>query len=109
MSETTVESPMTNLFSERSWKPVVTHRNRGRMKVSFKLSKDESSAFQAFQKDVRPEEISEENFIKSIFFLGLSTLEQNLSQRIAESMTVEDGEVSLEVPEEVSDDSENAE
>ena len=74
------------------------------MKISFKLHKEESQAFQAFQKEVRPDEISEENFIKSIFFLGLTTLEQNLSQKMAESMKVEDGEVSLEVPEEASDD-----
>ena len=99
---------MTSAFSQESWKPVVTHRGRGRMKVTFKLSKEEAAAFQAFQADVRPQEVSEENFIKSIFFLGLSTLEHNLSQKIAEAMKVEDGEVSLDVPEEVSDDA-NAE
>ena len=67
------------------------------MKITFKLSKDEAEAFQSFQNQTRPEEISEDKFIKSIFFLGLTTLETNLQQSVAKEMAnqVEDGEVTI--------------
>tara|TARA_R110001583_G_scaffold138776_1_gene290521 strand:- start:903 stop:1229 length:327 start_codon:yes stop_codon:yes gene_type:complete len=98
MSEQVLNSSGEGSMSVDSWKTTITHRGKNRMKITFKLNREEAAAFQAFQDGVQPEGLSEENFVKSIFFLGLTTLEQNVSQRIAESMTVEDGEVSLDVP-----------
>jgi hypothetical protein len=69
----------------------VTHRGKNRMKITFKLNQEESAAFKSFQDATRPDGLSEEHFLKSIFFLGLTTLEQNVTRKLAESVSVEDG------------------
>ena len=70
------------------------------MKITFKLSQDEAAAFSSFKEATCPDGLSEDNFIKSIFFLGLTTLEKNVTEQLAESMEVKDGEVTFDVPEE---------
>ena len=87
----------TSSFNVSEWSVKVLNRTKNRMKITFKLSKDEAEAFQIFQNQTKPDEISEDKFIKSIFFLGLTTLETNLQQSIAKEMAknVEDGEVSI--------------
>ena len=92
MSET--ESNKESL-SPNDWDVKIQHRNRNRMKITFKLSQDEASAFDSFKEATCPDGLGEEAFVKSIFFLGLTTLEQNVTQRMAEAMEVEDGEVSF--------------
>jgi len=82
------------------WGVTVQHRSRNRMKIIFKLSQEEAAAFGNFKEATCPDGLDEESFVKSIFFLGLTTLEQNVTQKLAESMEIEDGEVSFEVPEE---------
>tara|TARA_R110000765_G_scaffold402314_1_gene498025 strand:+ start:360 stop:686 length:327 start_codon:yes stop_codon:yes gene_type:complete len=94
MSET--ESRKETL-SPNDWGVKIQHRNRNRMKITFKLSQDEAAAFNSFRDATCPEGLEEENFVKSIFFLGLTTLEQNVTQKLAESMEVEDGEVSFNI------------
>ena len=100
MSEQDLNSSGEGSMSIDSWKTTITHRNKDRMKITFKLNQAESSAFQSFREATQPDSISEEDFIKSIFFLGLTTLERNVTERLAESVKVEDGEVSFEAPEE---------
>ena len=73
-------SEIEGTLSPNSWKVTVTHRGKNRMKITFKLNQEEASAFKAFQDGVQPEGLSEE------------------------SLTVEDGEVSLDVPVESSED-----
>jgi len=84
-------------FDVSKWSVKVLYRTKDRMKITFKLSKDESEAFQSFQNQTKPDEISDDKFVKSIFFLGLTTLEQNLQQSIAEEMAkhVEDEQVTI--------------
>jgi len=69
------------------------------MKITFKLSQDEAAAFTSFQNATKPEGLSEDHFIKSIFFLGLTNLEQNITQKLSEKVKVEDGEITFDVPE----------
>jgi len=108
MSET--ESPK-EVLNPNDWGVTLQHRSKNRMKITFKLSQDEAAAFSSFRDATCPEGLGEESFIKSIFFLGLTTLEQNVTQKMAESMEVEDGEVSFNVSEEDSstDDAEKNE
>ena len=88
------------VMSPNDWDVKIQHRNRNRMKITFKLSQDEAAAFSSFKEATCPEGLGEESFVKSIFFLGLTTLEQNVTKKMAESMEVEDGEVSFNLPEE---------
>jgi hypothetical protein len=61
-------------------KLTLTERSRGRMKINIKLSKEEAEALKAFQQMVKPEEVSEEVFLKQVFFIGLRTLDQELKE-----------------------------
>ena len=87
-------------LSPNDWTITVEHRNRNRMKINFKLSREETTAFTNFKNQTKPDQISEENFIKSIFFLGLSTLETNLAAKITEELAKNDEDV--QIPEEES-------
>lgn len=80
------------------WSTKVDHRDRNRMKITFKLNNNETEAFTNFQNQTKPDNISESDFIKSVFFLGLSTLETNLTKRIEEELAANDPEV--EIPDE---------
>ena len=80
------------------WLITADYRKRGRMKINFKLSKDESEAFVNFKNQTKPDEIPEDDFLKSIFFLGISTLETNITQRIQQELEKMDDDI--EIPEE---------
>ena len=88
------------VMTPNDWDVKIQHRSKNRMKITFKLSQDEAAAYDNFKEATCPDGLGEESFVKSIFFLGLTTLEQNVTQKMAESMEVEDGEVSFNVPKE---------
>jgi len=93
-------------FNVSEWSVKVLNRTKDRMKITFKLSKDEAAAYQSFQNQTKPDEISEDRFVKSIFFLGLSTLETNLSHKIAEEMAKHTEGEEVTIPDE-SDETES--
>lgn len=55
-------------------------RNRGRMKITIKLSKEEAEGFKNWSEAIRPENVDDEQFIKTIFFNGIEYLNQQLSK-----------------------------
>jgi len=79
-----------------SWIFNYTHRSKNRMKITLKLDQEQSDAYLTFMRGTKPDEISEDDFLKSIFFLGLGTLEQNIVNKLSESMDLKDGEVSFD-------------
>ena len=79
-----------------SWIFNYTHRSKNRMKITLKLDQEQSDASLTFMRGTKPDEISEDDFLKSIFFLGLGTLEQNIVSKLSESMDLKDGEVSFD-------------
>lgn len=56
------------------------------MKLQFKLNKEESQAFKNFMTQTRPNEISEDDFIKGIFTLGMHTLEAQIVEKIEDEL-----------------------
>ena len=54
------------------------------MKIVIKLGKDEAEAYKAFEKTVRPEEVSSVIFAKSIFFNGIEAMNKELSRMVEE-------------------------
>jgi hypothetical protein len=93
-------------FKPDDWSVKIEYRKRDRMKVGFKLTKQEAEAFTNFKNQTKPDAISEDSFLKSIFFLGLSTLEANISRKIQEELAAQDENV--EIPEEEQEVSDNA-
>ena len=56
------------------------------MKFQLKLNQEESEAFRNFANNVKPAEISMNDFVRSIFFNGVRALEQELTKNMVEHM-----------------------
>lgn len=54
------------------------------MKLTIKLNKEEAQAFTNFKKAMVPPEVTEEQFVKTMFFMGLETYHQNMMQMMEE-------------------------
>ncbi len=70
----------------QNWKFRIDERSRNRMKINIKLSKDEAEAYKNFATSIKPEELSDNDFMKTIFFKGCETLHtelQGLMQKFA--------------------------
>ena len=64
------------------------------MKLRIKLNKEESEAFKAFADVVRPEEVTEDQFLKSIFLHGIEAMNNQLIEMTKQF--VEENRESLE-------------
>ena len=53
------------------------------MKIQIKLSKEEAEGFKNFCK-IKPEQLSEEDFYKQIFFAGCNTMTAQIQEMIEE-------------------------
>ena len=94
------------------WRIRIDERSRNRMKLQVKLSKDEAIAFKNFADVCKPQEITDADFIKTVFVTGIEALNKQLSDMVqkyasenkeelaASGITVienDDGEVKLAV------------
>lgn len=68
-----------------SWKIKTQERSRNRMKFTVKLSKDEAEGFKNWSGLVKPDNISDDEFIKQIFFNGIEHLNDKL-RKISEEV-----------------------
>ena len=66
----------------KNWRLRVDDRSRNRMKIQIKLSKDEAEAFKNFSTMVKPEEVSDDDFMKTVFVAGCEALNQQLQQLV---------------------------
>tara|TARA_R110002020_G_scaffold379488_3_gene590735 strand:- start:8387 stop:8689 length:303 start_codon:yes stop_codon:yes gene_type:complete len=48
------------------------------MKLTVKLNKEQAEGFKAFQQNVKPEEIGDEEFLKLVFFNGIQRMNEQL-------------------------------
>ena len=67
-----------------SWKIKQEERSRGRMKFQIKLNKNESTSFKAFSETVKPTEVSQDDFVKSIFLTGIEAMNQKIMTMVEE-------------------------
>jgi len=56
------------------------------MKFQLKLNKEEAEAFKNFSNTVKPEELGMEDFVRSIFFNGVRSLEEQLTTNLVQHM-----------------------
>ena len=73
-------------FEGSNWKIKIDERSRNRMKLTVKLSKDEALGFKNWSSIVRPDNISDEDFVKQIFFNGIEHLNDKLTKMSKEIM-----------------------
>ena len=75
----------------QNWRRRIDQRSRNRMKIQIKLSKDEAQAFKNFSDMVKPEEVSDDDFMKTVFVAGCETLNRQL-QELVQKYAVENQE-----------------
>tara|TARA_R110000824_G_scaffold360913_1_gene548677 strand:+ start:542 stop:892 length:351 start_codon:yes stop_codon:yes gene_type:complete len=73
-------------FDFKNWKIKIEERSRNRMKFQLKLGSEEAEAFKTFTNSVKPTEISMEDFVRSIFFRGVQSLEKQITEDLVKHM-----------------------
>ena len=56
------------------------------MKFQIKLNQEEAEAFKNFSDSVKPLELSQNDFVRSIFFNGIRALEEQLTSNLVQHM-----------------------
>jgi hypothetical protein len=64
------------------WRIRIDERSKNRMKLQVKLSKDEAIAYKNFADVCKPQEITDEDFIKTVFVTGIESLNKQLSDMV---------------------------
>tara|TARA_Y100000310_G_scaffold155788_1_gene155245 strand:+ start:422 stop:883 length:462 start_codon:yes stop_codon:yes gene_type:complete len=64
------------------WRIRIDERSKDRMKLQIKLSKDEAIAFKNFADVCKPQEITDADFIKTVFVTGIEALNKQLSDMV---------------------------
>jgi|TARA_A100000172_G_C3035850_1_gene108476 hypothetical protein len=88
----------------KDWKIKTSERSRNRMKLNVKLSKEEGLAFKNFSEMVKPPEISDDDFLKGIFKIGIETMEARLMEAVQKH--ADDNNINLEEMREAAEKSE---
>lgn len=73
-------------FHPEGWTIKTEHRSKNRMKFQLKLNQEESEAFRNFANSVKPHDLNMNDFVRSIFFNGIRSLEQELTQNMVTHM-----------------------
>jgi hypothetical protein len=73
-------------FKPEGWNIKTEYRSKNRMKFQLKLNQEEAEAFRNFSNSVKPDEIPMNEFVRSIFFNGIRSLEQQLTANLVEHM-----------------------
>ena len=87
----------------------ILRRGNDRMKIQFNLSKVEGEAFKNFFNIINQSGLSEEDFSKTAFMVGLQSMERAVIQRMAEEAEKAEAESKTEEPEIVEDETEETE
>ena len=72
----------------------MTPKARGAMKVQFNLTKEEAEAFQNFYQSVNVNNITESDFCKSAFVIGLQAMEASIIEEVKKRMEQEAADTS---------------
>jgi hypothetical protein len=80
---TKTKAPPIN-FDFKTWGITIENRSNNRMKFRIKLDQEETEAFRNFSDTVKPVEISMDDFIRSIFFAGVRSLEEQLTHNLVQ-------------------------
>jgi len=74
------------VFHPEAWKIKTEYRSRNRMKFQLKLNAEEAQAFTNFSNSVKPDNIQMNDFVRSIFFAGIRSIEDRLTTDLVKHM-----------------------
>jgi len=108
MSEDTKQVKIS--LDPKNYRVKIDSEGKRRMKIYIKLTKEDSQGWMDFVKQVKPDDMSQDDFALSIFMRGVADLQRSIMETIekvkAEEELTQDGESSEDsVEEEKSDDS----
>jgi len=69
-------------FDCDTWKIRVDERSRNRMKLQIKLSKDEAVAYRNFAEVCKPVDITDSDFMKTVFITGIEAMNKQLAEMV---------------------------
>tara|TARA_R110002074_G_scaffold127756_10_gene267543 strand:- start:1902 stop:2255 length:354 start_codon:yes stop_codon:yes gene_type:complete len=81
-----MSEPQKIAFNPEGWKIKTELRSKNRMKFQLKLNQEEAEAFKNFSNSVKPEGLSQNDFVRSIFFNGIRSLEEQLTTNLVQHM-----------------------
>jgi hypothetical protein len=82
-----MNTPLNSInFDVDSWKIKVTERKRGRMKFQIKLDKQETEGFMEFSNSLKPEQMPDDEWIRSIFYKGLEKIQEDIMESMRKYM-----------------------
>ena len=65
-----------------AWKIKIRERRNNRMRLQINLSKDEAIAFKNFAAVCKPQEVSDEDFMNTVFLTGIEGMNQQLADLV---------------------------
>lgn len=71
----------------------LTERSKGRLKFQIKLSKDEAEAFNNYSKVFKDPKMPMDEFVRVIFFTGMTSLNDQVVERVKQQMEEKKGEL----------------
>jgi len=71
-------------FDFDSWKIKIRERRNNRMRLQINLDKDQGIAFKNFSSVCKPDEVSDHDFIKTIFLTGVEAMNKELANLVKE-------------------------
>ena len=78
-----MEKPVDSIkFNVDTWKIKVHDRRNDRMRIQINLSKDEAQAYKNFAQLVRPNDVSDADFLKTVFLTGIEGLNRELAELV---------------------------
>jgi len=69
-------------FDLLNWKIKIRHRRNDRMRIQINLSKDQATAYKNFAQVCRPEEVSDDDFMKTVFLTGIESMNKELTELV---------------------------
>jgi|1_EtaG_2_1085319.scaffolds.fasta_scaffold05539_5 hypothetical protein len=79
MTQTTTEGIK---FDFNSWKIKVRERRNDRMRLQINLDKDEALAYKNFAEVCKPDEVTDSDFMKTIFLTGVESMNKQLADMV---------------------------
>jgi hypothetical protein len=78
-----MDADQTNIkLDVDKWKIKVRERRNNRMRLQINLSKDEAVAYKNFSEVCKPEDITDADFIKTVFVTGIEALNKQLAEMV---------------------------
>ena len=70
----------------KGWKFKTVNRTKNRMRFQIKLDQENAESFRNFANQVKPPQISMDDFVAGIFFKGVRALEEELTAKAIQHM-----------------------